>query len=288
MKTSTLYRLPLAVLALGLAACESELNIDLATVNRPVDAERITVRIEAVELEDENGGTVRIETDDREVDLLDFQGADVLRLVDGEEVSAGRYRGMRLIFDERDAELETDDGTFDISFTDLQPTATLDVRLSDDEDEAETLLAVMDLRFSFSRLNNTYRLRQVATAVPTGEAGTLSGTVDEDYVEGGNCAGSEEEGFAIYLYEGDRRNQLNDYDSESEATSPLVSAGVERAGDSGDYSYRFRGLPAGQYTAAYTCKADLDDPFSRQTTLVFRDAFLVEIEPGTRTRDFPD
>ena len=47
MKTSTLYRLPLAVLALGLAACESELNIDLATVNRPVDAAVLPPRTSA-------------------------------------------------------------------------------------------------------------------------------------------------------------------------------------------------------------------------------------------------
>ncbi|HEY0915359.1 MAG TPA: DUF4382 domain-containing protein [Solimonas sp.] len=290
MKTHTLFRLCLLPLVLGLAACESTLDINLATVNRPVDAERISVRIEAVELQDESGGTFRIETDDRLVDLLDFQGTELLSLVGGEEVPAARYRKLRLIFDDRDAEIETDDGEFPIRLSDLQPGADLDIQLSDDEDEGETILAVLDLRFSFSRQtqpDNLYRLRQAATAARAGDTGTLTGTVDEDYVAGGACAGSEEEGFAMYLYRGDRRSQLKDYAADFDTASPLVSASVECSGNSGDYQYRFRGLPIGQYTVAYTCKAELDDPFTQQNTLVFRDAFLVQIEEGgTVTRDF--
>jgi hypothetical protein len=289
MKNPPLLRLLLLSLALGLAACESSLDIDLATVNRPVDAERISVRIEAVELQDEEGGTYRIETDDRLVDLLDFQGSELLSLVGGEEVPSARYRKLRLIFDERDAEIQTDDGEFPIRISDLQPGADMDIRLSDDEDETENLLAVLDLRFSFSRQtqpDNLYRLRQVATAGRSGDLGGLQGSVDEDYVQGGACAGSEEEGFAMYLYRGDRRNQLSDYAADV-TDSPLVSASVVRAGDEGDFSYRFRGLPQGQYTVAYTCKAELDDPFTRENTLVFRDAFLVDVEEGgTATRDF--
>ncbi|WP_165797280.1 DUF4382 domain-containing protein [Solimonas fluminis] len=289
MKNATLLRLSLLPLALGLAACESSLDIDLATVNRPVDAERISVRIRAVELQDEAGGTRRIETDDRLVNLLDFQGSELLSLVGGEEVPSARYRKLRLVFDERGAEIETDDGEFPIRVSDLQPGADIDIQLSDDDDETETLLAVLDLRFSFSRQtqpDNLYRLRQVATAGRSGDLGTLVGQVDEDYVQGGGCAGSEEEGFAMYLYRDDRRNQLTDYAADV-TDSPLVSASVVRPGDEGDFSYRFRGLPAGRYTVAYTCKADLDDPFTRQDTLVFRDAFLVDIEEGgTTTRDF--
>ncbi|MDM4769706.1 DUF4382 domain-containing protein [Solimonas sp. SE-A11] len=290
MKTQNLLRLCLLSLVLALAACESTLDINLATVNRPVDAERISVRIEAVELQDDAGGTYRIETDDRLVDLLDFQGTELLSLVGGEEVPAARYRKLRLIFSDRDAEIQTEDGEFPIRLTDLQPGADMDVQLSDDEDESETILAVLDLRFSFSRQTqpeNLYRLRQAATAARASDTGTLTGTVDEDYVASGPCAGSEKEGFAMYLYRGDRRSQLTDYAADFETASPLVSASVERSGNSGDYQYRFRGLPVGQYTVAYTCKAELDDPFTRQDTLVFRDAFLVQIEEGgTVTRDF--
>lgn len=291
MNTRTLLRLPLILLAVALAACESDLDIELATVNRPVDAERITVRIKAVELQNEGGGTVTIDTDDREIDLLDFQGTELLQLVSGEKVAAARYRKLRLVFDSRDGELETEDGdVFPIRLADLQPGADIDVQLKDDEDETETLLAVLDLRFSLSlqtQQDDFYRLRQVGTAVRAGDGGTLSGSVDEDYVAGGNCSGSDEEGFAMYLYKGDRRTQLNDYFADEAASSPLVSASATRAGDDGDYSYRFRGLPAGQYTVAYTCTAELDDPLTRQTTLLFRDAKLVEVtEGGSVTSNF--
>ena len=288
MKTPILPRLSLVLLVLGLAACESKLDIDLVTVNRPVDAERITVRIEAVELENEAGGTVRIETDDREVNLLDFQGDQLQSLVGGEEVPAARYRKLRLIFAANDGVLETDDEEFDIRLSDAQPALDLDVSLSDEDDETETLLGVLDLRFSFSRQQNIYRLRQVGTAVRTGDAATLNGTVDEDYVDSGVCAGAEEEDYAVYLYTGDRRTQLTDYASEFVSNSPILSASVERSGDSGDYQYRFLGLGEGRYTVAYTCTADIDDPFVRETNMVFRDAFLVDIEEGNQTRDFPE
>lgn len=285
MNTRPQIRLALVLLAASLAACESSLDINLATVNAPEDVESVKVRIEAIELQDEGGGTLTIDTDDSEIDLMDFQGADLLSLVSGEEVSAGNYRSLRLIFDDRDGEVVRDGDEFPLRLLDTQPSAALELSLDDEEEES--VLAVMDLRFSLSEQTSTgtFRLRQATTAVRGDDAGSLVGTVDEDFVAAGNCAGIEE-GYAMYLYEGSRTT-LSDYFADSPTQSPLVSATLTRAGDDGDYGYRFRGLPPGSYTVGFTCEADLDDPFTQQATLKFRGAEAVTIEAGREeTQDF--
>lgn len=283
MTTHTRLSPAVLLLAAALAGCESSLDIDLATTNGNEDIERITVRVEAVELQDDEGGVVTIATDDSPVDLLGFQGTTLLNLVSGEEVPARHYRSLRLVLDDRDAELKRKNSSVvvPVRLTDNQPTAALDVTLSDDSEDR--LLAVLDLRFSLSEQvqpSNVFRLRQVATAVRAEDAGTLAGTVDEGFVGGGACNGIDQ-GYAMYLYKG-TRTLLTDYFADAPTDAPLVSATLQRPGEDGDYSYRFRGLPAGSYTLAFTCQADLDDPFSRQV-LTFRDAVTVEITAGHDT-----
>ncbi|HSW11324.1 MAG TPA: DUF4382 domain-containing protein [Solimonas sp.] len=276
-------RLPFLLLTATLAACESSLDVDLATANFE-DAKRIEVRLEGVELRDDSGGIVSIEADDPGlVDLLDYQGSALLRLVSDVEVPARNYQSLRLLLSDDDAELEEEDGDVrPIRLAASQPFLPVDFSL--DDDGSETLLAVLDLRFSLadrSASSGDYSLRQQGVAGLAGEVGTLRGSVDESYVSAGACAGIGDDGYAVYLFEG-QRTAGSDFFADAD-DNPVVSASVLRNAGESDYRYAFRGLTEGDYTLVFTCQADLDDPESRQT-LVFREPVAVEIEAGSETQ----
>lgn len=275
-------RLLLLLVAASLAACESQIQVDLATANFE-NARRIEVRVEGVELLEDDGGIVGIEADDPGlVDLLDYQGSATLRLLTDVDIPARHYWGIRLLLDDTDAELESEDGeVLPIRLSGTQPFAPVDFSLGDDD--SQTLLAVLDLRFSLSDQSDTagdVRLRQSMLAVPAGDAATLLGTVDADYPLQGACAGVDR-GHAVYLYD-EQRTQPSDFFADSE-DRPVASASLTRDEGEDDYRYSFRGLQEGRYTLAFTCQADLDDPLSRET-LLFREPVEVDVDAGRETR----
>jgi len=275
-------RLPLLLAAASLAACESRINVDLATAGFE-DARRVEVRVEGVELLDDEGGIVGIEADEPGlVDLLDYQDSALLTVLSDVDIPARRYQGLRLLLDDSDAELETEDGeVVPIRLSGTQPFAPVDFSLGDDD--SETLLAVLDLRFSLSDQSDAageYRLRQSALAVPEGDAATLAGTVDADYPGQGVCAGVDR-GYSIYAYD-EERTQPSDFFADSD-DRPVASASLLRDEGEDDYRYRIRGLQEGRYTLVFTCQADLDDPLSREA-LLFREPVVVDADAGRETR----
>lgn len=285
MNTPTLLRLSLLPLAVALSACESKLNIDLATSGFDT-AEAVTVRIEGVELRDAGGSLVRIEMDEpREVNLVDLSGGELLRLVEDEEVSARNYQGLRLILDDDEAEVRLDDGTeVPLRLSGDQPFAPISFRISEDSEDSTSLLATLDLRFSLTDQQanaDRFLLQQSLTAVDRDSAGSLRGSIDSDYVSDGECAGAAavDGSYAVYLYAG-QINTPTDFFATS-SNNPLASASVFVDGE--NYRYAFPELAPGQYTLAFTCEADLENPQERDA-LSFREPVTVQVRDGDETR----
>lgn len=273
-----------AVTALLVAGCNSEFSVELSTANLE-EASSLEIEITGVELLDEQDQIVRIDLEEpRRVDLMDYQGDARLQLLSDEEIPARSYRGIRVVFDDEEAELTREDGgTVPVQLNGSPRFAPLALSLSDDD--SETAQAVLDLRFSLadrSLGSDVFLFRPELRAGLDGDLGSLVGTVDEDFVDSGACAGIDD-GYAMYLFEGEERVPV---DFLSGATgNPLASASVTRTLGESDYRYRFQGLPEGRYTLAFTCQADLDDPQERQTpSLIFLDGDNLRIEAGEETR----
>jgi len=279
---SRLAKLVLLGATLGLCACESKLAVELA-VTAPEALERLELRILGVELLDEQGAVVTLESDaDERIDLL-AEGPDRLRgLVSDSDVPERNYRGLRLLFDDEAGAAEFQDGERAIvSISTTQAFMPLVLDLGRDEEALAQL--VLDLRFSLADRRDTEDLlvlQQAGSAVAAGDSGELAGRVDEAFVRSGDCAAIDA-GYAFYLFEGDRV-LANDFLAQSE-DRPLRSASLEQADGEDDYRYRFIALPVGRYTLAFTCEADRDDPFSREA-LVFMALTPIEVRGGAETR----
>lgn len=276
-------RLSVPVLAVALlAGCESRFNVDVA-VSSPEALERLEVRVLGVDLLEDDGGVVSVDADDPGlVDLLE-NGPDVLhRLIGDADVPERHYRGLRLRLDERDGEAQFDSGpAVPVGLSTTQPFMPIDLRVR--RDETSDAVLVLDLRFSVADRRSSSGgvvLQQAGTAADAERTGAIAGNVDETVVGRGECAGVNS-GYALYLFRGER-STVNDFLEES-ADSPVRSATLNRPGSSGDFSYRFIEVPEGRYTLAFTCQADLDDPFTREA-LVFRELSAVEVSPGDETR----
>ncbi len=274
-----------AIAALLLAGCNSEFSVELSTANLE-EARALEIEITGVELLDEQDQVVRIDLDEpRRVDLLDYQGDARLQLLSDEEIPARSYRGIRVVFDDEDAELTREDGgSVPVQLNGSPRFAPLTLSLSDDD--SETAQTVLDLRFSLadrSLSSDLFLFRPELRAGLDGDLGSLVGTVDEDFVDSGACAGIDD-GYAMYLFEGEERVPVDFLSGGS--GNPLASASVTRTLGESDYRYSFQGLPEGRYTLAFTCQADLDDPQERQTpSLVFIGSSNVRVEAGEETRE---
>jgi hypothetical protein len=82
------------------------------------------------------------------------------------------------------------------------------------------------------------------------EVGSLTGSVDSATASAEGCAP------AAYVYEGSGVTP----DDEGSDTAPLTSATIDLDEASGDYTFTVGFLTEGDYTVAWTCEADMDDP----------------------------
>ena len=88
----------LICLALGLVACEGELQIRLTDAAADSVSE-VNVRITGLELLSGSGTEQTYDFDDRDIDLLDLQNGITFTLVDDDEASSGSYTGIRLLIE---------------------------------------------------------------------------------------------------------------------------------------------------------------------------------------------
>lgn len=135
----------------------------------------------------------------------------------------------------------------------------------------------VELRKALTKPNNQnhYLLRPALRLVDNSEVGTITGTVDPLLVEDAGCAEDEsgEQANAVYLYEGfnadagdvnldsegNPDHDSDDTDGVSPEINPITTANVELQSD-GTYQYTIGFVLAGEYTAAFTCDAVVDDP----------------------------
>ncbi|HUS23308.1 MAG TPA: DUF4382 domain-containing protein [Candidatus Binatia bacterium] len=283
----------LSAVAIALAACtgggssdSGRLSLDLT--DAPVDgASHVVVVFTGVELKPASG-EVRVITFDepRSIDLYALQGGDTEPLLSGVEVAAGRYEWVRLrVLAENDGVLDSYIELTDGSQHELyvpsgaQSGLKLVGGLTVPEGGTATYTIDFDLRKSVHQPMNgedAYMLRPTLRIVQDDDTGTLSGTVDPALIAEG-CTP------AVYVFEGE---EVTPDDVDGTPADPLTTATVALDGDSGAYRYVAAFLPAGEYTAAFTCGAAGDDP-QQDDTLVFAGTAAVEIESEqTTTLDF--
>ncbi len=105
-----------------------------------------------------------------------------------------------------------------------------------------------------------YLIRPVVNLVSNEQSGSIEGTVEFRELLSFNCSDFNPfTGNAVYLYEGFDVIP-DDIDGAVAGPDPKFSTMVDFDEATGSYTYSFGFIPFGEYTAAFTCEADIDDP----------------------------
>jgi hypothetical protein len=269
--------------AIALVGCEGNVTLDLeTTAAADPSIAQVLVALEGVEIRGD-GGTETLRFDDPvPIDLVQLNGGNLLRLFTEEELSDGRYTGVRLMFapdDDEDFAVVLANGD-DFPLT-VVGDAFSDVVFEVDKDDStrESIVLTLDLRQSlrFDDAADRYTLTPAIRAVRTEDAGRIAGNVTASCPAGTSLA----EGGAVYLFAGEDvvPDDRDDQGAEPYLTVPVIGAiGVP------GYSFEF--VPAGRYTLALTCEGHEDDP-ATDDSIRFRDTANVRVQPErTATHDW--
>ncbi|MGH8442301.1 MAG: DUF4382 domain-containing protein [Nevskiaceae bacterium] len=271
------------VLAL-LAGCDQG-TVQLDVGDAPVDdADRVVVQFTGVTLERTDGDDESFTFNPpRPIDLAaQVEGATVA-LLDGTSVQEGDFEAVRLRV--------SADGSGTDSFVEVggiarplllaeidRPRLRVARPFTVVRQEETQLIVDFDLRKSVHTPDSgtsPYELRPSLRVVDPEDVGAIAGTVSAALAGASGCRP------AVYVYTGHSAT-AND---EGSALPPFASARVRVAG--ADFFYRVPFLPAGNYTAAFTCNAAADDP-QLDDTISFTGAKNVTVdEEATVTASFP-
>ncbi len=284
----------LAATAMTVSGCFSDSTegtgeLSVAVTDAPVeDATAVVVQFNGLRIHSAAGETRDFDFDEpRHIDLLALEGDASEQLLEDEEVTAGDYQWIEVKVQARqgqhDSWIEFEDGTEHSLYvpsgaeSGLRLVSGFTVPVNGSAD----FTIDFDLRKSVHNPGASgldYKLRPALRMVNNVEVGTLAGSVSSEWAADEECAG------AVYVYDG------HDADTGSLGSddSPLTSASVSMNED-GDFTYEVGFLLAGEYTAAFTCEADEDDP-EEASDIEFLQSANTEIEVDETTQlDFgPD
>ncbi len=252
----------------------------------------VNVRFSGVTLKPQSGDEIEIVFDaPLDIDLLTLQNGNTAELLGDTVVPVGRYNWIRLAVD---AEF---DNVFDswAILSDTQQQVELRVPSGSQSglklvsgftvtaDQSTNIVVDWDLRQALSNPPGQpgLHLRPALRVTDMSSYGSLEGTVDATLVENQDCSNDvvADTGNAVYLYPNDVTEPADIRGAESD---PIVTANVSR--DMNDvYRYRVTFLSVGEYMAAFTCDASLDDPEAENEIVFAQVASGVLIAEGETT-----
>lgn len=129
-----------------------------------------------------------------------------------------------------------------------------------------------------------FKLRPTLRIVDNIEAGHIAGIVDAALLTEASCADEDPAtGNAMYVYEG---AAVTPEDVDGGDPEPITSSLITLDSGSGEYKYKAGFLAAGDYTVAFTCQADLDDPEKNDAVQFVQPIALTVTAGKTTTHDF--
>ncbi len=218
----------------------------------------------------------------KQIDLLSLQGLSAETLISQVGIEAGEYKEIRMVIDDSDLRsyVELNDGSVHTLKVPSGSSSGLKVKGDFIFEQDRTYAYTIDFDVAKSLVKSdasgNYILKPVLRIVETSEVGHIRGTVNPTLLTSSDCSDSDVDTYnAVYVYQG--HNVLpTDININSEV-QPITTSLVRYDNNSGDYIFEAAYLPAGEYTIAFTCNADLEDP-ETDNDLLFFDAHNVNVE----------
>lgn len=251
------------------------------------DLSKVVIEVDRISLKRVGADDIVVETFDStdlgivnadtfQIDLLDWQGVNQAVVIDNLVLPAGEYTDLRLKVLDQNKNFSYADRIIDGQRWPIKvPSGELKLgKFTVTADAVQTFTIEFDLRFSMTLAvgPDQYILKPRGVRIVKNEAAAmLSGTVDPDLFDGDpDCTSKPDPlaGNVIYLYEGhnlDPAKLADNFDATLSAAP--VPAGtvapyssVEPYDSGSGWAYAFGYLPAGDYTLAFSCDAENDDP----------------------------
>lgn len=266
-------------------------QLKFSVADAPIDgATAVVVKFTGVEVKPKNGEAVQFDlVTPRSVDLLATASGTAAVLLDGVTLDAGEYEHVRLkVVSDRattDSYITLLDGSQAPLFvpSGSQSGLKLNNGFTVPEGGERALIVDFDLRRSIVKPQGqeAYTLKPVLRLLDESSIGLIRGTVPPALITGSGCTGDVNTGAgnAVYIYSG---SVSTPDDVGGIGTQPFVSAPVKFDSVSGTYLYTAAYLPAGSYTAAFTCQATGDDPEADDPT-VFSAPLAAAVTAGAIT-----
>ena len=257
-----------------LAGCNLDTSgtgtLSLDVTDAPVDeAVSVNVVFEGVVIQSATEGRIEITYDEpKTINLLDLQGGETEALLEGETLSAGDYQWIRLKLDADEgtgsSSIEIgpgpNEGTYSLTVPSGSQTGLKLVKgFTIPANGSASFTIDFDLRKSVVKTgDDRYILKPTLRLVDNTTVGAISGTVAEATIDAINAEedGACEAGMAVYVYEGADVTA----DNVGGAGSVPVTTAMVEPQESGEFGYTAAFLVEGDYTAAFTCDAELDEP----------------------------
>ncbi|MES2685032.1 MAG: DUF4382 domain-containing protein [Pseudomonadota bacterium] len=270
-------------------------QLKFSVADAPVDgATAVVVKFTGVEVKPKNGSAVQFDlSTPRSVDLLATASGTAFVLLGGVTLDAGEYEFARLkVVSDRnttDSYIDLADGSRAPLFVPSGSESGLKLNngFVVPEGGVRALIVDFDLRRSIVKPQGqeAYTLKPVLRLVDEAQIGLVSGTVAATQITAAGCTGDVNTGAgnAVYIYSG---TVATPDDLGGSGTQPLVGGPVKFDTASGTYRYTVAYLPAGSYTAAFTCQATGDDPEADNATVFSAPVSLTVTAGSTTTVNF--
>lgn len=253
-------------------------EVRFSMTDAPVDSvTQVHLTVTAVGLKPSDGPEEKEELDEPLVvdNLLDLQGTNAVELIPFTEVPAGRYNWLRLYV------LAGDGNTYVVEDGGGEVPLYVPGQQNNVEKERHVQLVSgfvvpaggqadftldVDLRRALTQPANQdyYLLRPAMRIVDNTEVGVIQGSVADALVSADNCTAdpNTNKGNAVYLYQGAGATPGDIYEDDTgtalDDQNPVSTANVVQQDST--YAYEFGFVPPGDYTVAFTCQGQDDDP----------------------------
>jgi len=208
----------------------------------------------------------------KNINLLSLQGTLSTELINNEVIPPGNYDSIRLhvnasIDSNLDSYIKLDDGSeHELSIpsgsqTGLKINSSFELTTT----EELNLMIDFDLRKSVVLSAGKYKLRPTLRMINLDNTNNVTGSINPSLITADNCSDANPvTGNSVYLFEG---TDVDADDIDNKNPEPITSASVELNSSTGLYEYIIGFVPSGDYTLAFTCQADLDDPGSNDNIM---------------------
>jgi len=281
--------LSILFLSIGMTACgggnvQGTGTVEISITDAPVDsAEAVVIHFTEAALHGPDGTTtVKVidpvtDQPGRSIDLLQLQGGMWTGLFT-DEVTAGQYSWIRLTLDMSQSYIQINGQQYALRCTSCENSGyRLNRSFNVVADGTMALMLDFDLRKSITDPSSgiDYILRPTVRVIETAASGAIKGDIDASLIA--NLGGFT--GCSVYAF-ADNDALLDDVyipidmPIPSEQNNPVSTAKVVY--ENNIYQYTLSFLPAGDYTVALTCDADMDSA-ATDDTLTFSDPVNVTV-----------